>query len=370
MLKIGTLFSGIGSFEWALSKLNIEHEIQFACDNGDIELELDYDEEIKKIKKMKTYEEQVKFVDSIFSKLTRKTNFVKQSYLANYELPEEKFYQDVKLFDGSKFKNKLDILVGGSPCQSFSTVGKVGGLNDTRGTLFYEYARIVNESKPKMFIYENVKGLFTHDKGNTWKVMQKVFHEIGYHFTFKLLNSKDYGVPQNRTRLIVVGFRNKKNLNKFNYPIEKTLKYSMQNFLIDEVDYGNFTYLDGDIQLVKSTGIVNKKTFLSASIRKYVLSSGTKKFKTSVKTDLQVARTILATMNNRHRAGVDNYITYDKQKLKIRMLDTYEALRLMGFDDTFKHVVSRPQIYKQAGNSIVVNLFIEIIKNNNFIKKL
>lgn len=200
--------------------------------------------------------------------------------------------------------------------------------------------------------------------------MQKIFNEIGYHYTFKLLNSKDYGIPQNRTRLIVVGFKNKKNLTKFKYPIEKQLIYTMQNFLIDEVDYGNFTYKKGKIHLKKEPGKVNEKTYLSDSIRKYVLSSGTKNFKTSIKTDLSVARTVLATMNNRHRAGVDNYITYDEKKSVIRMLDTYEALRLMGFDDTFKHVVSRPQIYKQAGNSIVVPLFIEIIKRNEFIKKL
>lgn len=85
-------------------------------------------------------------------------------------------------------------------------VGKRGGFEDTRSTLFYEYARLIKEIQPKIFIYENVKGVINHDKGNTWTIMQNVFNQLGYTWQFTVLNAKHYGIPQNRERLFVVGF--------------------------------------------------------------------------------------------------------------------------------------------------------------------
>ena len=96
---------------------------------------------------------------------------------------------DVTKFSAKKYKGKVDILMGGSPCQAFSMVGKRKGLEDIRGTLFYDFARIVDETKPKVFIYENVKGLTNHDGGKTWRVVQDVFHELGYNIFSKILNS-------------------------------------------------------------------------------------------------------------------------------------------------------------------------------------
>ena len=83
------------------------------------------------------------------------------------------------------------------------------GLEDTRGTLFYDFARVVSETQPKLFIYENVKGLLNHDNGNTWQVVQDVFNSLGYTLYSQLLNSKDYGIPQHRERIFVIGFKNK-----------------------------------------------------------------------------------------------------------------------------------------------------------------
>ncbi len=131
-IKLGTMFSGIGAVEYALKRLNLKSKIQFACD-----------------------------IDS----------FVKQSYFANYDIDETNWYKDVHDIKGEKYKNKLDLLVGGSPCQSFSMVGKRKGFEDTRGTLFYEFARIVKESQPNVFIFENVKGLINHDNGNTIELL-------------------------------------------------------------------------------------------------------------------------------------------------------------------------------------------------------
>ena len=117
-IKIGTLFSGIGAIETAFKRLKINHSIVFA---GDID------------------------------------PHVKKSYLANYPLNEEDWHNDVTTFNAEKYKGKIDLLVGGSPCQAFSMVGKRLGLEDIRGTLFYDFARIVSQTQPKVFIFENVK---------------------------------------------------------------------------------------------------------------------------------------------------------------------------------------------------------------------
>ena len=133
-----------------------------------------------------------------------------------------------------KYKGKIDLFVGGSPCQSFSMVGKRKGLEDTRGTLFYDFARIIEESQPKVFIYENVKGLLNHDSGKTWAVIQDVFNSLGYKFYSQVLNSKHFGVPQNRNRIFVIGFKNKQ--TRFEFPSRIPLDFKMQDFLEDVED--------------------------------------------------------------------------------------------------------------------------------------
>src|SRR5699024_5536454 len=107
----------------------------------------------------------------------------------------------------SELKGEVDILVGGSPCQSFSVAGNRGGFEDTRGTLFFDYARTVDDIKPNYFIYENVKGMISHDKSNTIKTVLNTFNELGYYIDFNIFNSKYYGVPQNRERIYIVGKR-------------------------------------------------------------------------------------------------------------------------------------------------------------------
>ena len=158
MIKLATVFSGIGAIEQAFIQKGLEKEIIFACDNGDIEIDVDYEKELKKIRKMKSIKEKKEYVESLYNTKSRKTNFVKISYDANYKVKDDNFFYDVKLLDGNDFKDKVDLFVGGSPCQSFSIAGARGGFEDARGTLFYEYARLVKEIQPKVFIYENVYG--------------------------------------------------------------------------------------------------------------------------------------------------------------------------------------------------------------------
>jgi len=364
-IRLATVFSGIGSVEYALKRLNIKSKTVFACD-----------------------------ID----------NFVKQSYFANYDINEDAWYDDIKKIDGSKYKDQIDLFVGGSPCQSFSLVGKRGGFEDTRGTLFYDFARLVKESNPKVFIYENVKGLTNHDGGKTFEIVKATFEELGYKFFFKVLNSKDYGIPQHRERIFIIGFKDHN--VEFDFPDPIPLESTMQDFLQDYTDSKyylkekgvkfvtstknrkkRYTQINGDVALcqkanqqfnwhgdfvfenliendfdefVFDVGDVEEKYYLSEKIKKYVLSSGTKNFKTQVNTDLKVARPLLQSMHKMHRSGVDNYVTHNKGR--IRKLTPKECLRLMGFRDDFKIVVSDTQAYRQAGNSIVVDVFIAILK--------
>ena len=356
-IKVATVFSGIGSVEFALRRLNIDHEVVFACDNGNVNIELDYDLHKKNIENLNSKQDKRDYVDSLYSSTTRKTNFVKQTYMKNYKIKDEMFFNDIRLLDGKDFEGEIDLFVGGSPCQSFSSVGFKGGLEDTRGTLFYEYARLINEIQPKVFVYENVRGLLNHDKGNTWKIIKQVFESIGYNFTFDILNSSDYGIPQTRRRLFIVGY--KKNVIFNLREMKQELKFTMQDFTIENCNIGNFKRTKkGTIKIINNPGIVDNKYFLSKAVKKYVLKGGTKTFYQKPETDLKVGRTILSTMGNCHRAGVDNYLTVNGE---LRMLTEREALRLMGFTDDFKIVVSKAQMYKQAGNSIVVDVMMHIL---------
>jgi DNA (cytosine-5)-methyltransferase 1 len=369
-IKIGTMFSGIGSIEHALKRLNLNSEIVFACDND---------------------------------------KFVKESYFANYDITEEKWYDDVRNIDGAKYEGSIDLLVGGSPCQSFSMVGKRKGFEDTRGTLFYDFARVVKESQPKVFIFENVKGLVNHDKGNTFEVIKETFKELGYKINYQLLNAKNFGIPQHRERIFVVGFKDIE--TEFEFPESIPLEYKMQDFLEDYTDTKyylkekgvkfvtstknrnkRYTQINGEIALcqkanqqfnwhgdfifektesdfndfVFDVNEVEEKYYLSEKTKSYVLATGTKTFKTTVGTDLEIARPLLQSMHKMHRSGVDNYVTHNKGK--IRKLTPKECLRLMGFKDDFKQVVSDTQMYRQAGNSIVVNVFIALMKQMDITK--
>lgn len=356
--------------------MHIDYEIVFACDNGEIDIKFDVENEKEEIIKKKNKIEKKTYVDNLYASLSKKKNYVKESYMANYPINVNDFHLDVRLLDGRDYEGEVDLLVGGSPCQSFSSVGFQGGLEDARGTLFYDYARIIKEVNPKVFIYENVRGLTTHDGGKTWDKIKDIFMNT-LHYKIaepKVLNASDFGIPQTRRRLFVIGIREDLDVKTFEYPEGKgveALPFFMQDLLEDNCAYNpnDFNYYfdnNGYIKIKPNPGKPNKKYILTPKVRDYVLKSGTKKFKTSIETDMKIARTLLKTMTQHHRAGVDNYITvgYDKKGQKIiRSLTDREALRLMGFPDSFKIVVSSAQIFRQAGNSIVVDVMIAIMKN-------
>ena len=325
--------------------------------------------------------------------LRNKKHFVKESYLANYDVNIDEFFLDIEFLTGEEYQDAIDILVGGSPCQSFSHVGRQGGFDDARGTLFYEFIRLVQEIKPKMFVWENVRGVYTHDGGNTWEIIKQCFDELGYVWSHKVLDSKNFGIPQHRQRVFVVGFLDQE--ASFTFPEHIELQHSMQDFLEDKVEEKyylgkkgidfvtrdsnhkkQYTQINGDVMLCQKANQqynwhgdfvlvkpniskeIDDKYFLSEKVKDYVMSEGTKNFSTKVEIDLPIARPLLSTLFKNHRAGIDNYITSDS---RIRQLTPRECLRLMGFCDSFKIVVSDVQIYKQAGNSIVVDVLIAIL---------
>ncbi len=355
----------------------------------------------KKLESLGTdWKARKKYIDSLYKGLESR-NKVKKSYMANYKIKEDDFHWNVAFLDGHQYENEVDLFVGGSPCQSFSLVGKQRGLEDTRGTLFFEYARLIDEIHPKVFIYENVRAVTSHDGGKTWEKMQQVFTELGYNFKWAVLNAKNYGIPQNRERVFVVGIRSDlASLGEFTFPEPVELDKKMQDFLLDNVPGGyflpkkgvdfvtkeknltkKFTQIDGEVQLCqKKNQQFNwhgdfvfqseeeaqeknipdlEKYFLSEKVKKYVLASGTKGFVSRPKTDLEIARPLLTTMHKMHRAGVDNYVTTDG---RLRKLTPRECLRLMGFSDDFKIEVADTSMYQQAGNSIVVDVLMAILR--------
>lgn len=348
-IKLATVFSGIGAIEHAFLRSNRPHQVVFACD-----------------------------IDK----------YVKQSYFANYKISDGNWYDDIHTINGKKYTGKIDLFVGGSPCQSFSMVGKRKGLDDFRGMLVFEFIRLIKEIQPKIFIFENVKGLLSHNSGRTWEILSESFKNLGYKIHKDVLNAKDYGIPQNRERLFVIGFKRNRS---FSFPDPIPLKTTMHDFLEDNIDSKYFlpqkgidfvsdnknlqkryTQINGNIALCQKanqqfnwhgdfvTSPYLEKYYLSEKVKNYVLSTGTKNFCSKPETDLNIARPLLSTMAKMHRAGIDNYITRGE---RLRKLTPRECLRLMGFTDDFKIVVSDTQMYKQTGNSIVVDILIHILNS-------
>ena len=369
-IKVGTVFSGIGSPEQALIRLNVPHKLMFACDNGERIISCDYKVEFEKVKSLSSAKEKREYVDKLYADRTRQTNYVQRSYLANYAVEDNNFYQDVILLDGSDFENKVDLFVGGSPCQSFSIAGARGGFEDTRGTLFFEYCRLVNEIKPEVFIYENVYGVLTHDKGSTWKTMQNVFSELGYYFSWQILDARDFGIPQGRRRLFVVGFKNKECFERFSFPekikLEDCPLPTMQSMLEENMAEGSMQSIEGQLrQIDEKKGEPEERYYLSQKLVDYVLAPGTKKFMHyDAKTDLPIARALVKNMGNTYRASVNNYVHTNTKagRGRLRHLTMREVHRLMGYPDSYNIVVSKAQAYRQAGNSIVVDVMMNIEK--------
>lgn len=197
-MKLATLFSGIGAPEQGAKRVYGEDlEMVFACE---------YDK------------------------------FARQSFTAIYDFYGEHFHNDVREMDGTQYQGKVDILIGGSPCQAFSMAGLRKGTEDERGQLIYQYVRIVEEVNAPIIIYENVKGMLSIDGGNTIKEFVQALREIGYFCHYEVVNTKHYGVPQNRERVFLVGFLDHEMYHRFQFAPKQKLDKRLKDVLESDVD--------------------------------------------------------------------------------------------------------------------------------------
>lgn len=341
MIRIATVFSGIGAAEQALQQLEIEHEIVFACDNGERYLKQTF-EEITELLSNYSEEYREEAIRLLYNS-TGKPNNVKKSYFANYDIDESRWFEDIRFVDGKQFRGKVDLFVGGSPCQSFSTYGKRKGLEDTRGTLFYDYARLIKEVNPKVFIFENVTGLLNHDKGKTWQVIKDVFESLNYNISFDVLDSQFYNLPQMRKRLFVIGVRNDIK-EKFEFPEKVKLENTAADYLDDDVD--NMYYLP-----LKGFNYVTdgERNEGRARVNRDIIGCQTANQQFNWTGDFRVEKP-----KKCHLEDERIHKGYFNGELSVaRKLTPTECLRLMGFKN-FKIVVPDQVMYRQAGNSIAV----------------
>lgn len=391
MLKVGTLFSGIGAFEQALKQLGIPHNIEFACDNGEIELiplqkiqdrweykrldrrakKLDEDQKVRyqelkakvseEIERIRTEALRIKdkkqlheYVSAVYKKYgANKENKMRKAYLANYTINEDDFYTDVRFLNGTIYANQVDIMVGGSPCQSFSTYGKKRGLEDTRGTLFYDYARIIQEVQPKIFIYENVSGLLTHDEGRTWDTMIQVWESLGYVIMHQILNAADYNHPQNRKRLFLIGFKKEIYTQPYVFPPTRNLTRKASEYLQKDIEDKYYLGKKG-FEWVTNT----KKNQNKTRYNRDIVGCQTANQQFNWIGDLLVEKPA-----KHHYKNPNIYIGELNGKPAVaRKMTPRECLNLMGFDSDFAIVVDDKEAYRQAGNSIVVPVLKEIIE--------
>ncbi len=418
MLKVGTDFSGIGSPEAALRRLNLPHKNVFAC-------------EIDK--------------------------FAKESYL---ELNNpDTFYEDITTRNHSEVE-QLDLYVAGFPCQAFSYAGKRKGFADeTRGTLFFDVAEFIRVNQPNCFILENVRGLVSHDKGRTFQTITDILSNgggslngqvgldtidngLGYHVYYKILNTKNFGIPQNRERIFIVGF---KNWREFRFPKEFPLDITLKDLLEDDVNEKYYlskkaikSIIENPKNLQKpnvdpkiastlqcpghSAGIYKGANFITEDFletnnkrvnqnyekHKDKLEKGDfmDSYNQTIHKDVTPTITSRITGSNNYHIFEGNSISVELPKIigytrdkngevssrhlkdeantlhsatgsggnidqfvynkQIRRLTPLETWRLQGFtDEEFwkaQKVNSDTQLYKQAGNTITVNVMVELLK--------
>lgn len=253
---------------------------------------------------------------------------------------------------------KHDVLIGGFPCQPFSTLGNLKGFDDDRGTLFFTIKEILLKSDTKVAVLENVKNFVAHDKGRTLERVKAELEEIGYKVYHKVLNSADFGIPQRRNRVFIIALKKEyfKNID-FEYPTPIPLETTTQDLL------------DKD---------VSEKYFISKKMINTILGKGTKGYIVNPTIDQAISKTLTATMHKMHRASQDNYITDDynfkkycgELKTNLRKLTPNECRKLQGFPSDWKQVVSDTQAYKQFGNAVTVDVAYNIaLKLMEYINK-
>lgn len=257
-------------------------------------------------------------------------------------------------------KGELDLLSGGAPCQAFSYAGKRLGLEDTRGTLFYHYAIFLQKLQPKMFLFENVRGLLTHDGGKTYQTMLTVFEEAGYSIQYKILNAWDYGVAQKRERLITIGIRNDL-IEKihFDYPIPHEYKPVLKDILTDvpqSVGTRYSTKKEKIFSLVPPGGYWKDipediaKDYMKSC---WYMGGG----RTGILRRLSMDEPSLTVLTSPSQKQTDRCHPLEPRPFTVR-----ENARCQSFPDEWEFCGTVGEQYKQVGNAVPVNLAYEIAR--------
>jgi DNA (cytosine-5)-methyltransferase 1 len=375
-LKVGSDFSGVGAFNQALMRLGVDYEELFACDMD---------------------------------------KFARQTFIHNYGEP--KYYPE-NVYDREIPSESLDIYMTSPPCQAFSMAGHRLGKEDLRGILFFNSHKFIEINKPRFFIFENVKGLLSEDGGKTFSewvnmlggksvngvpVLFPYDESVPYHLYWQVINAKHHGVPQNRERVFLIGIRDDAD-NKFQFPKEEHLTKRLKDVLEENVDDKYFLsekmingfILHNENHNKKGTGFTfepKDENDIANCIRANAAlcpTDNTLKIKSATSTGYEeaadgdsinlqnpnsetrrgrVGKEVAQTLDTGcHQAVIYNECKSNKQAdsildlFKIRRLTPRECFRLMDFPDTFTWSVSDSQAYKQAGNSIVVNVIYKILK--------
>lgn len=275
-MKLLSLFSGIGAFEKALENMDIEYELVNYCE-----------------------------IDRYASK----------AYSLIHGVSEEKNLGDISKVDTSKLPSDIDLVTYGFPCQDISLAGMQKGFEHegerTRSGLFFEALRIIKDTKPKYAIAENVKNLVSKRFRNEFETVLSNLEEAGYNNYWKVLNAKDFGIPQNRERVFIVSVRHDIDDGKFEFPQSQILRSRLKNMLEENVD---------------------ERYFMSDKAIDYICATGTKNFSYRPEIDLEVARPLTSTMHKAHRASQDNYVSevFIKDDVKVDIVDGKPIVNQIG----------------------------------------
>lgn len=371
MIKVGSDFSGVGAFDQALTRLGIKHETIFACDMD---------------------------------------KYARQTYIENYGEPS---YYPTDVYKRKIPNDPLDLYMTSPPCQAFSQAGSRLGKEDKRGILFFNSHEFIQKNKPRFFIFENVRGLLSHDNGKTFQewlnflggksinglpVLFADENAVPYHIYYKVINSKNLNVPQNRERVFIVGIKDDKD-NVFQFPKDEPLTKKLKDVLEKEVDKKYFldekkvnemllnTNNSKESKIISYTRCVKTGKILNRPLKnisntlhtasggggntdQFVLvkSANSKGYEEATEGD-SINFTRLHSETRRGRVGkqiaqslecISNQATLKQDT--IRRLTPRECFRLMDFSETFTWSCSDSQAYKQAGNSIVVKCLEKIIE--------
>ena len=239
-----------------------------------------------------------------------------------------------------------DILCAGFPCQAFSISGSRRGFEDSRGTLFFDVARIVRAKRPKAVFMENVKNFASHDGGRTLQVVRSTMEELGYTFLAKVLNAADYGIPQRRERIYMVCFRNDLGISSFAYPEPFELTRHVEDFLLDDEEAVSGLYVD------RPDVVMNGKKDDQYSDRPIRLGIVNKGGQGERIYSTKGAAITFSAYGGGAFAKTGGYLT-DRG---IRRLHPRECARIMGYPDSYRLCENANQAYRQLGNSVVIDV--------------